>query len=159
MEPADGPALEWAAEQLESTAMHRTATVRDRYEVSFADDVADHPLGRLIKFHGGPTHTFYRVRDDVITEVHRTTGQRKFTITVTDVARTAEGKTLPRHFNVSYFSAASGALDANEDFQEDWIRVGRFDLPQRRLLIKTDREGRQVRELLLSEHKLMPAAR
>jgi hypothetical protein len=154
-EGGGGPARDWAVEQLESIAMHRSAGVRDAYDVSFADDVADHPLGRLIRFHGGATHSLYRIKDDVITEVHRRMDGVRFTISVTDVTRNAEGQTLPRHFNVSYWDAETGELTSNDDFQDEWARVGAFDLPSRRLLIRTAKDKREVAELRLSAHALL----
>lgn len=152
--PAGAPA-KWAAEQLESINMHRTAALKDRYDVSFADAEKDHPLGRLIKFHGGATHSLYRVKDDVITEVHRTMDKTRFTITVSEVTRNSEGQTLPRHFNVSYWDAAGGQLQSNHDFTDDWVRLGKYDLPKSRLFIRTAANTRQVSELVLSNHELL----
>jgi hypothetical protein len=155
-----GPAADWAAEQLESILMHRTAGVREKYDVSFADDVKDHPLGRLIRFHGGTTHSLYRINDDVITEVHRTMEKVRFTISVTDVTRNTESQTLPRHFNVSYWDTATGQLQSNHDFTDDWVRLGKYDLPKSRLLVQTkagkdDSPARRVYQLLLSNHELV----
>jgi hypothetical protein len=83
----------------------------------------------------------------------------RFTITVTDVTRTAERKTLPRHFNVSYWDAQTGDLKSNDDFQDDWARVRAFDLPARRLMVRTAKDQRQVAELVLTNHVLLdPAA-
>jgi hypothetical protein len=159
---AKGPAAEWAAEQLESILMHRTAAVREKYDVSFADDVKEHPLGRLIKFHGGATHSLYRIKDDVITEVHRTMDKARFTISVTDITRNAEGQTLPRHFNVSYWETANGQLQSNNDFTDDWVRLGKFDLPKSRLLVRTvsvmkesPAPTRRVYQLVLTNHELI----
>lgn len=153
----DGPAKKWAAEQLESIAFHRLAAAKDSYDVSFADAVTDHPLGRLIKFHDSSSHSLYRVKDDVITEVHRTMGKTRFTISVTSVTRDAQGKTLPSHFNVSYWDGPSGNLISNEDYQEKWTSLHGFDLPQRRVLIRTSNNQRSVAELQLSDLRLLPA--
>jgi len=150
-----GPAQKWAQAALESLAMHRTAETRESYDVSFANDETDHPLGRLIRFHGGSTHSLYRIKDDVITEVHRRMEGVTFTITISQIARSPEGKTLPSHFNVSYWDAETGNLKSNEDYQEDWIRVGDVDLPERRLRVSSSSEGRKVFELVLSDHKLL----
>jgi hypothetical protein len=157
----DGPAKEWAEEQLESITMHRTAGLRDRYDVSFADDITGHPLGRLIKFHDSSSHSLYRIKEDVITEVHRQMGKVRFTISVTDATRNEEGQTLPRHFNVSYWESASGALESNHDFTDDWVRLDKYDLPASRLLIRTAKGLRQVYELRMTDHELLsgkPAA-
>lgn len=151
----DEAARRWAGGQLESIAMHRFASVRDRYDVSFADQVTTHPLGRLIRFHGGSTHSLYRIRDDLITEVHRTMDEVKFTITVTHVVRNAEGKYLPVHFNVCYWDRQSGQLKSTDDFEDGWRRVGRYDLPASRLLVRSSSEGRRVYQLQLDHHKLL----
>lgn len=143
----------WAREQLRSIVMHRFGGVR-KYDVSFADDVQNHPLGRLIKFNDSSTHSVYRIKGDLITEVHRDMGGRKFTISVSDVLRNKEGKYLPSHFNVSYWDSKSGQLVQNEDYQEEWLRLGQYDLPKRRLMIETSAGARRVGELVLSEHSL-----
>jgi hypothetical protein len=150
-----GSAADWAREQLESITMHRRAETRDRYDVSFADEITTHPLGRLIKFHGGTTHSVYRIKGDVITEVHRQMQDKRFTISVTGVDRNEQGQTLPRHFNVSYWDVASGQLDANHDFSDDWVRLGKYDLPAGRLLVRTAKNGRQVYAMRLEEHRLL----
>ena len=155
----EGPAAKWAYEQLESITMHRTAGVKDKYDVSFADDVTSHPLGRLIKFHGGATHSVYRIKEDVITEVHRTMDKTRFTISVTEVERTPEGKVRPRHFNVSYWDNATGQLLSNNDFSDAWVRLDKFDLPARRLLVRTAKDVRQVSEMTLSEHRLLKSGK
>lgn len=79
----------------------------------------------------------------------------KFTISVTDVDRAESGKVLPRHFNVSYWDAASGKLLSNKDYQVRWARFGKYDLPVRRLLVATSEGKRTVYELLLSDHRLV----
>jgi len=160
LEMPESKGKEWAEGALKSIVMHRLAETRDSYEVSFANQEKNHPLGRLIKFHGGETHSLYRIKGDVITEVHRSMGKIKFTISITEVARNKEGETLPSHFNVSYWTTEKGDLISNEDYREEWIRVGGFDLPARRLRIATGDDGRDVNELVLSNHRLLeqPAA-
>ncbi len=152
-----GENARWAKSQMASIISHRFVQPRKEYKVSFADKIMDHPLGRLIKFEGN-RHNFYRINGNVITEVHRKIPPlTKFTITVSDVAKNAEGKLLPSHFNVSYWNAKTGDLIENEDYQEQWSRVGKYDLPQRRLMIKTGKDSRKVYELKLSHHKLLNA--
>ncbi len=150
--------LAWARRQLRSIAGHRMGGGTRKYNVSFADKVMDHPLGRLIKFNESKTHSVYRIQGDLITEVHRQMGGRKFIISVSKISKNPEGKLLPAHFNVSYWNAKTGELTRNEDYQEDWIRLNDFDLPRRRLMIQTSAGDRSVREIVLSNHKFLPTA-
>ena len=64
--------------------------------VSFADEQTDHPLGRLIKLdYDSAMASAYRIKDDVIREVNRQMDGGRFTISVFEVNRNAEGKYLP----------------------------------------------------------------
>jgi len=148
-----GPLADWAQQQLDSIVSHRNAGVRDKYDVSFADDVVNHPLGRLLKFSG--SHNFYRIKGDLITEVHRETGKGgKFTISVTEAVKNSDGKYLPKAFSVTYWDG-DGNITRNEDYHEDWVRVGNYDLPARRLLVRTSKGARSVAELKLNNPKLL----
>ena len=40
-------------------------------------------------------------------------------------------------------------------YQEEWVHVGNYDLPRRRLYIKTGKDSRNVGELRLSNHELL----
>jgi hypothetical protein len=154
VELPDGPVKDLATPQLESLIDHRFATGSGPANVVFADDVKEHPLGRLVQWTGGNTR--YRILGDVITEVHRSTGKGKFVISVTEVTRNAEGRYLPRSFNVSYWDG-EGNLRMNEDYLEEYVRVGNLDLPRRRLLIRTAKGERMVAEIRFSDHEVLPA--
>jgi hypothetical protein len=131
-----------------------------KYDVSFADDEAHHPLGRLIRINDDALMgSHYRIRDDVITEVHRKLENLRFTITVTEVHRTAEGKTLPKAYTVSYWDAKTGGLTRTNAAVDEWTRVGRWDLPTRLLSFEsTDDNRRNVREIRFSKLKLLHTA-
>lgn len=150
----EGDVAMWAKEQFDSIVSHRFPTLRDSYDVSFADKEVNHPLGRLISFKGN-RHNFYRIHGNVITEVHRQFPTSKFIISVTETARNKDGQLLPQHFNVSYWDPKTNDLVSNEDYQEEWVRVGDYDLPRRRLYIKTGNDKRSVGELRLSNHELL----
>ncbi len=149
----------WAIGKLHSTASHRMPSYRTEYDVSFADEETTHPLGRLIKFNGDSLHSLYRIRDDVITEVHRQMGESRFTISVMDVARNKQGKYLPRTYSVAYWNTKSGAMIGNHTSYGRWKRIGDFDLPTRLLTVKTSSDKREVQQIDLSEHKLLKPAK
>ncbi|MDA1013774.1 MAG: DUF3386 family protein [Planctomycetota bacterium] len=153
--------FEWVEQRLRSLVSHRLPPERERtFDVVFADDVQTHPLGRLIRFNADRLHSVYRIQDDVITEVHRTMGQSRFTISVTDAARNAEGKLLPGCYSLSWWDVDSGNLTASETVRNDWVRVALWDLPSRLLSVRTEDDGqREVRQITFANHQLANGAK
>lgn len=148
--------LTWAQRKLDSLVAHRLPTGETSYNVQFADEQVQHPLGRLIRFNDDRLHSVYRIRGDVITEVHRQMGETRFTISVVEVTRNAEGKYLPRTYTVSFWDGSSGALRSTTTVYHAWVRVGGFDLPQRVLSIETADGGRrEVNQIRFSGHELL----
>jgi hypothetical protein len=149
--------LAWAQRKLDSLVAHRLPTGETSYNVQFADDELHHPLGRLIRFNEDRLHSVYRIRGDVITEVHRQMGETRFTISVVEVTRNAEGKYLPRTYTVSFWDGSSGALRSTTTVHNAWVRVGGFDLPRRVMSIETADGGRrEVYQIVFSGHELLP---
>jgi hypothetical protein len=148
---------DWVHTKLASLVQHRQAP-RENFDVSFADEVKNHPLGRLIKFNDDPAMgSHYRIDGDVITEVHRNMGKTRFTISVTDVTRNAQGKYLPKSYSLSFWNAESDELVSTMNVHDDWITVEGRDLPARLLSIESDNQGgRDVREIRFRNHRLLP---
>jgi len=146
---------DWAGKTLKSVVGHRLSEDGAIANVDFADDVADHPLGRLLKSKDASEHSLWRVKGDLMTEVHRAMGKTRFIISVVDVARTKEGKHLPRNFTVTTWDAANGAIVSTRQVYNEWTRVGDIDLPTRLLAINSKSDGtRTVEDLVLTNHKL-----
>lgn len=150
--------FEWVERTLSSVVNHRRADGDAVGNVAFADEDAANPLGRLIKSRDEADHNQWRVKDDVLTEVHRDMGKTRFIISVVDVARNKEGKHLPRNFTVTTWDSASGAIVSARQVYNEWTRVGDFDLPARLLAVNSKGDGtRQVEEVVLSNHRLASA--
>jgi hypothetical protein len=148
----------WVERTLRSLAAHRRAESRGSYDVSFADDEVYHPLGRLIKINDDSLMgSQYRIQGDVIREVHRKLNDVRFTITVLEVARNAEGKYLPAVYTVSFWDAESGKLKSTSVVHDEWMRLGRWDVPSRVISIETADGARHVREIRFSGHRLLDA--
>jgi hypothetical protein len=164
LELADDDAVQgWVREQLESITMHRAASQhaasgREKPIVRFADDQADHPLGRLLAFEGGHFATSYRIKDKQITSVNRVFDGKNMTITVLDNEKNAEGAVLPHSYTVQYWDAATGKLQRSETVQDRWTRVGNFDLPTRHTVTAASENGFSVRNFELRDHKLAAPA-
>lgn len=146
--------------QLSSLIGHRLPSAGTGEDVEWAADAAPHPLGRLMRIVGDEQYrSSYRLRDDVIAQVHRETAETRFTISVLDVTRNAEGKYLPATFGVTFWNPADGQITSTETHVNEWRRVGRYDLPARVVVARSTRDGTSVTELSFTAHKLAsPAA-
>lgn len=169
----------WAGRVLGSIAAHRTDGSAERdTPCAFADQDADHPLGRAVKVLSGETHSSYRIKDKQILVVNRRMKDQRFTITVLENRANAEGKYLPASYAVSYWDVKTGALLRTEAHHQTWARVGRFDLPRMARVVTASKEataedgapgtgrptpaaapsGLSAKSLILSDHKLLEKA-
>ncbi len=150
---------EWLEKALDSLIGHRLANSEAIRNVEYADDHAAHPLGRLIRSRDAAEKSLWRVRGDVLTEVHRFSDKTHFVISVSDVARTPEGKHLPQDFTVETWDRATGRLIKSRQVHTEWTRVQNIDLPTRWwAVVNSDGEGRSVEAFELSAHRLLPKA-
>ena len=152
----DEAAREWIRDQLHSMVIHRVPSsgIRSKPVLSFSDKNAEHPLGRLLTFHGGRFASTYRVRDDEITVVNRNLGRESMSLQMLDSERNAEGKVLPRAYQVQYRDAATGAITRVETFRNRWQRVGKLDLPESLTQTISSAGGISVRSMKLQAVKL-----
>jgi hypothetical protein len=157
LELSEPAAQDWALEQLEQLATHRIPNGDLGNEASYEDDDQDHPLGRKLRLKEDSMGSVYRVRDDVVTQVNRQTGDVRFTISVLDVARNAEGKYLPRTFTVSFWDAKTGAVRFHQTHHQQYLRVGRFDLPAQLMEVHSAPNDYRVRKIELRELRLLDA--
>jgi hypothetical protein len=140
---------------LRSLVGHRMPGGESDNHVSFADEPTDHPLGRLIKLdYDSAMASAYRIKDDVIREVNRQTESGRFTISVFDVNRNAEGKYLPGFYTVSFWDK-DGTLRSTNTVHETWVRVGDFDLPQTHCAVFTGNNERRNTSMKFSNHQLL----
>lgn len=147
--------LEWAQRTLGSVVSHRLSDSGAITNVEYADDTTTHPLGRLIKSTDANDRSLWRVKGDVLTEVHRINDKTRMIISVSEVTRNAEGKHLPKNFTVTTWNTETGAIQSTRQVFNEWLRVGSFDLPARMLAANSKADGtRVVEEIVLANHKL-----
>jgi hypothetical protein len=160
---SDAAASAWAKRMLGSIVGHRLPDGGDeKTPCAFADDAADHPLGRAIRVLNDEFHSRYRIRDRQVIEVVRNTKDARFMITVLENRLNEEKQYLPSTYVVNYWDLNSGALQRAEAHQQTWQRVGRFDLPLGALVVTSmpGTAGKQeTRSLKLSNIRLPVAAR
>jgi hypothetical protein len=153
----DEAAEKWARGTLASTVAHRldnTASLET--PCAFADDNADHPLGRAIRVLNDEFHSSYRIRDRQIIVVNRRMEDVRFTITVLENLRNREKQFLPADFVVNSWDLKTDALRSSETHHQTWERVGDFDLPATTLVVRATTGKLEARSLRLSNHTLLP---
>jgi hypothetical protein len=152
----DDTVAPWVKEQLESFAMHRLARPQAKAPVlRFADDDANHPLGRLLAFDGGKFASSYRVKDQQIMVVNRALGKTNMTITVLENDLNADKKFLPRTYSLQYWNSLNGELQRAETIQNRWTRLGSWDLPTQLTVVTSSSSGQGVKTMTLSQHRLL----
>jgi hypothetical protein len=150
-----GDAREWAQRLLASVVGHRRddATTLET-PCAFADDVADHPLGRAIRVLNDEFHSSYRIRDRQVIVVNRQMGDARFTITVIENRQNAEKKYLPATYVVATWDSKSGALRSSVTHHNTWTRVGKLDLPATLTVVTAEASKQVARTIKLTGHKL-----
>lgn len=153
----DDPAAEaWVKRTLTSVVSHRIDnSAIKKTPCAFADQDADHPLGRAVRVLSDEFHSSYRVRDRQISVVNRQMGDVRFTISVQENRFNAEGKYLPASYVVNTWDMKTDALKSSEAHHQTWQRVGPFDLPLAATVIKASAGQQEARRLKLSNHRLM----
>jgi uncharacterized GH25 family protein len=151
----EGDEKTWARAMLSSIVGHRmddgtTLTT----PCAFADDVADHPLGRAIKVLNDEHHSGYRIRDKQVIVVNRRMKDSRFTITVLENRLNAEKKYLPVSYVVSYWDGKTGALKRSVAHHNTWKRVGKYDLPETALIVTAEEGKQSTRTIKLSGHEV-----
>jgi hypothetical protein len=153
----DDTAADWAKRELSSEVSHRlpgTATLDT--PCAFADDVADHPLGRAVRVLNDEFHSSYRVRDRQIVVVNRQMESSRFTITVMENRPNDEKKFLPACYVVNTWDGKTNALKSSQTFHQTWQRVGAFDLPATVTVVTATAGKQEARGLKLTDCKLAP---
>jgi uncharacterized GH25 family protein len=140
---------------LRSLVGHRMPGGETDDKVSFADQQVDHPLGRLIKLdYDSAMASAYRIKDGVIREVNRQMDGGRFTISVFEVHRNAEGKYLPGYYTVSFWNK-DGSLRNTSVTHETWARVGKFDLPATHASVSAGKDEQRNVSLTFQNHRLL----
>ena len=114
---------------VQSLVNHRLDSPGSEAKASYPDDNLQHPAGRLIKDENDTLMAAsYRVRGDVTYQVNRMMGVSRFVISIFSVYRNQEGKILPESYNYCFWNG-DGTLMSSTTVRDEWIRVGKYDLP------------------------------
>lgn len=154
----DDTIQKWAQEQIGMIAVHRAprkfeeSDGKHRLTMEAGDE---HPLGRRLDIHGDGMQSFYRIRDNRITQINRKMPHVAFTINVEESSTTQDQKQLTTKYTVYYFAPQDGKLRNVESFTDTHVRVGASDLPATRRIISYENGAVLVRTLTFSNHTLL----
>jgi hypothetical protein len=140
----------WARDEIASIVSHRWASGYDEGDGRWSK----HTDGETVTMLDDPFDSAYRLRDNHISEVHRTVGETRFVISVSERVRTADGRHLPVHFTVFFWSTGSGRLTRADHFTDTFVLVDGVYLPARRQIVSASDDGVQTRALELADHKV-----
>lgn len=151
---------DWAKEELLSAFSHRRggdfAKSDGKYALTLGPD--DHsPLGRLVCLNDRMKST-NRVKDGQLTQVNRSMGPQRFTITVMQNKIVDGGKYLPAEFSVTYFDTATGAIKRVDLYSDQFTKVGRAWIPSGRRVVTAEDGGFVTRTFALSNIHLADVA-
>ncbi len=154
----DPDVQKWAENQIAMIAVHRGPRSFEesdgKYALTLGED-GDHPLGPRVMIHGDGMQSFYRIKNDRITQINRRTPHMAFTINVEDSAVTQDGTFLTTRYTVYYFSGQDGKLANVESFTDTHVRVAASDLPATRRIISCENGEMAVRSLAFTHHTML----
>ena len=160
---SDPELQKWAEGQIAMIAVHRGPRSFDesdgKYALTLGKD-GDHPMGPSLVINGDGMHSFYRIKDDRITQINRKMAHHGmppigFTINVEDSAITQDGKFLTTRYTVYYYSPQDGKLANVESFTDTHKRVASSDLPATRRIISYENGDVVVKSLTFENHKML----
>jgi len=147
----------WAQNQIGMIAVHRgprNFQESDGKHTLTLGGEENHPLGQRINIHGDGMGSWYRIKDNRITQINRNMPQAAFTINVEDSAITQNQQHLTTRYTVYYFSPKDRSLKNVDSFSDTHIRVGNSDLPATRRIISYE-DGNVVARTLTFENHVM----
>ncbi|MEX2491083.1 MAG: DUF3386 family protein [Nitrospirales bacterium] len=148
----------WAQNQISMIAGHRghrNFQESDGKHILTLGGEEEHPLGQRINIHGDGMGSWYRLKDNRITQINRNMPQAAFTINVEDSAITQDQQHLTTRYTVYYFSPKDRSLKNVDSFYDTHIRVANSDLPATRRIISYEDGEIVTRTLTFENHALL----
>jgi hypothetical protein len=148
----------WAQNQIGMIAVHRGPRSFEesdgKYALTFGNGQS-HPLGQRINIHGDGMESWYRIKDNRITQINRKMPHMAFTINVEESALTQDNTYLTTRYTVYYFSPKDGTLQNVDSFTDTHTRISSSDLPATRRIISYEKGAVVARTLVFENHKML----
>ncbi len=155
----DDPELQtWAQSQIGMIAGHRGPRNFEesdgKYTLTLGGE-EKHPLGQRLNIHGDGMGSWYRIKDNRISQINRSMPQAMFTINVEDSAITQDQHHLTTRYTVFYFNPKDRSLKNVDSFWDTHIRVGNSDLAATRRIISSNEGEIITRSLTFENHTML----
>ncbi len=148
----------WAQSQIGMIAGHRGPRNFEesdgKYTLTLGGE-EKHPLGQRVNIHGDGMGSWYRVKDNRISQINRSMPQAMFTINVEDSAITQDQHHLTTRYTVFYFNPKDKSLKNVDSFWDTHVRVGNSDLPATRRIISSNEGEMITRSLTFENHTML----
>ena len=148
----------WAQSQIAMIAVHRGPRSFEesdgKYGLTLEGD-SSHPLGQRVNINGDGMGSWYRVKDNRITQINRKMPHMAFTINVEDSSVTQDQKYLTTRYTVYYFSPKDGSLQNVDSFSDSHTRISSSDLPATRRIISYENGEVVAKSLVFENHKML----
>ena len=148
----------WAQNQIGMIAVHRGPRNFEESDGKYGltlegNDV--HPLGQRLNIQGDGMESWYRIKNDRITQINRKTPHVAFTINVEDSTTTQDNRHLTTRYTVYYFSSKDRSLQNVESFTDTHTRISSSDLPATRRIIAFENGEVITKTLTFQNHKML----
>lgn len=120
-------------------------------------DGRENPLGRLLRVEDG-LDSAYRIQGGRVSQIERRFGDIKFSINIQERTFTEDGRALPAHFCVVYWSVERGRVIRTDIYRDGYIKVEGIYLPLGRRITTADDSGVTSRQILFRDHNLLLGA-
>jgi hypothetical protein len=142
-----GEPLDWLQDKLASFIGHRRgdnfSDGDGKNPITFgAEDKS--PYGRLVELHDR-MNSKYRIKNNMVREVTRTTPESTFTISVIETMEADPGKYLSKNFIVSYRNLVDKNLEQVDGFNDHYDKVDDVWLPHKRVVLTVTKENESPR--------------
>jgi len=120
-------------------------------------DTRENHLGCLLRVEDG-LNSAYRIRGGHIAQIERRSGDLKFSINIQERIFTEDGRAMPAHFCVVYWSVEWGRIIRTDIYRDGYIPVEGIYLPLGRRITTADDSGVTNRQVLFRDHRLLQAS-
>lgn len=115
------------------------------------------PHGSRVRVENDGLDSTYRIQGGRICQIERRYGDLEFSINVQERTFTTDGRTLPAHFCIVYWSVEHGRIVRTDICRDGYLPVDDVYLPLSRRITTADDSGITTRLIRFRDHELLRA--